>query len=86
MKTQQWGKPYGDRLYNTPDGRRLEMRRRVCRVRFYDVATGEQVGIEQSNVVPAVIYATYMGWRDDRTPDWHWAKLRAEVLAGVQSA
>lgn len=74
-----WGKSWG--TYTLPDGRRVDMLRKGCKVRFFDLATGEQVGPEQANVVPAVCYAAYHGWRDDDAPAWLNDKMIAEVRA-----
>lgn len=47
--------------YLTRDGVAVWMWRRGQRVRFYD-ATGQQVGPEQANVFPAVVYANTQRW------------------------
>jgi hypothetical protein len=58
-----WGKEWG--RYRLPDGRIVSMQRgKRNRVRFFDVETGEQVGPEQSNVYPAMVFASYSGWWD----------------------
>jgi|GEM_PF-2153219 len=57
-----WGTIYG-LPYDLPDGRRVWLcRGKYNRVRFY-TDDGEQVGPEQSNVVPAVAFAIAQGWR-----------------------
>lgn len=50
--------------YRTPDGQIVTMRRLGQKVRFFDDATGAQVGPEQSNVCPAVCAAAADGWWD----------------------
>lgn len=57
-----WGAPYGDASYLTPDGP-VWLHRKGCRCRFFD-ADGNQVGPEQANVYPAVVYAAYHNWQD----------------------
>jgi hypothetical protein len=67
-----WGAVYGGNpSYRTPRGRFVVMCRKRQAVRFYD-AKGVQVGPEQTNVAPAVAYASYKGWRDPdgMTPLW----------------
>lgn len=54
-----WGQVYGLPV-TTGDGRKLELRRKGQRCRFYD--RSEQVGPEQRNVAPALAYAMAQGW------------------------
>lgn len=56
--------------YRLPDGRLVTMRRLGQRVRFFNDATGAQVGPEQSNVYPAVCAAAAAGWYDLDSPNW----------------
>lgn len=56
-----WGKSWG--YYLTPAGSIVNMQRKGQRVRFFDCATGDQVGPEQRNVAPAVAAALSVGWR-----------------------
>jgi hypothetical protein len=57
----EWGQPYMDGVaYYTLSGP-VRMHRKRQAVRFY-LPTGEQVGPEQSNVGPAIAYATHAGW------------------------
>ena len=65
---KNFGKEWG--RYRTLDGRVVSMQRGARnRVRFFDVATEEQVGDEQNNVAPAVCYAAAERWYDlDATP------------------
>jgi|GEM_PF-4009875 len=59
---ERWGRPYGgERNMLTGDGRRLTLRRRGQRCRWYDGA--RQVGPELANVAPALAYAEAQGWR-----------------------
>lgn len=39
------------------------------KIRFVTVQ-GEQVGPIHANLLPAVVYASYHGWRDPSVPDW----------------
>jgi len=57
-----WGREWG--RYRLPDGRVVSMQRKTIRVRFFDTVTGEQVGDEHRNVVPAMAFAAYHGWWD----------------------
>jgi len=56
-----WGKPYGSDPYLTPHGAVL-MFRKGQRVRFF-TPEGAQIGPEQRNVAPAVVFALSQGWR-----------------------
>jgi hypothetical protein len=62
-----WGEPYGNTYFQTLSGRLLQMRRKGQRVRFFDIR-GQQVGLEQPNVAPALAYADYMKWKEVRGP------------------
>lgn len=67
-----WGAQYGGNpSYVTPRGREVVMCRKRQAVRFYD-RKGKQVGPEQRNVAPAVVYALYHRWMDpdSHTPEW----------------
>lgn len=81
-----WGKPYGDTVephYITLDGVGVWMYRKGQRVRFYD-ADGNEHGVEQKNVAPAVVYAAWCGWKDPSAPDWMNRGLQAEVRRTVR--
>ena len=58
-----WGKSYGGTSYLTDQSVRVWLHRKGQRVRFYD-ADGKQVGPEQSNVAPALAYASRNKWID----------------------
>jgi len=61
-----WGKPYGVTVWDTPDGP-VRMFRRANRVRFV-TDDGRQVGPEQSNVVPALVWMYGReGWVERRS-------------------
>lgn len=68
-----FGEVYGH-AYPTPEGP-VWMFRKGQRVRFFNAA-GEQVGPEQSNVAPAVVYAMSEGWCGEA--------LRAYVFANTR--
>lgn len=55
-----WGKPYGSPVTHR-DGRKLELRRKGQRCRFYFGAL--PVGPEHRNVAPALAYALAQGWQ-----------------------
>ena len=59
--TKPWGEQYG-LGYVTRRGRRVRMRRRLGRARFYD-ERGRRLGPEQPSVCAAVAYAMWRGWR-----------------------
>jgi len=64
------GKPWGATRYRTPEGVEVSLYRGPGnRARWYTDA-GEQVGSEQRNVVPAIVYAFAQGWWDTAAPDW----------------
>jgi len=71
--SREWGR------YRSSEGRVVSMRRKGQRVRFFDVETGEQVGPEQSNVVPAVCAAAAAKWWDLEAPRWMNLRMFAEV-------
>lgn len=73
----QWGRSWG--LWCTPDRRLVEMQRKGQRVRFFDTETGEQVGPEHRNVVPAMCAAAFAGWLDCNAPAWLAAGMVREV-------
>lgn len=79
MSPKPWGEPYGgERDWLTPEGVTLTMRRRGCRVRFYDDA-GNQIGPEHANVYPAMVAAFAAGYRDLSAPRWLSDGCAAEV-------
>lgn len=59
-KKKGWGTEYAPPV-TTREGRKLVIRRRWLRTRFYD--GDEQVGPEQPSVAAAVAYAMSQGWR-----------------------
>ena len=56
-----FGKPYGGQWAEMPDGRAVWAFRKGQRVRFFD-QHGTQIGPEQANVAPAMVYAQAHGW------------------------
>lgn len=58
-----WGSCYGGATYLTDEGVQVWMHRKSSKVRFFD-AQGEQVGPEQPNVFPAIVFAHYSNWQD----------------------
>lgn len=77
----KWGKVYGDTVephYITTDGVGVWMWRKGQRVRFFD-AEGQEHGVEQRNVAPALVYAAWCGWRDPSHSEAFHQGLRSEV-------
>jgi hypothetical protein len=80
-ETREWGR------YRTQEGRILSMRRGPRnKTRFIDVATGDQIGPEQSNIFPAVCAAAAAGWWDLDAPDWLNLGMIAEVRENSRRA
>lgn len=78
-----WGEVYGGNpSYVTPRGRAVVMCRKRQAVRFFD-AKGKQVGPEQRNVAPAVVYALYHRWMDpdSKIPEWMQRQGHREIRA-----
>ena len=59
------------------------MHRKGQRVRFYD-ASGKQVGPEQTNVSPAVLYANVHGWHSPSVPRWIEEMGQREIRGKLQ--
>lgn len=57
-----WGALYGASYFITDTGERVRMYRKRQAVRFYTDA-GDQVGPEQPNVGPAIVWLDHVGWR-----------------------
>ena len=76
-----FGQVYGDTRqphFITHDDVGVWMWRKGQRVRFYD-AEGNEHGVEQPNVAPALVYAAWHGWRDPVAPAWLNDGSRAEA-------
>lgn len=81
-----WGKPYGRDPFYTSQGHWAWMFRKGQRVRFFN-AQGRQVGPEQRNVAPAIVYTIRKGWIPAGTlPEHFWmlAQGRKEVSSGCR--
>lgn len=74
----RWGELWGELCYDTAEHGRVWAHRKGCKVRFFDAA-GVQVGPEQPNVFPAIVYAHHQGWSDPTLSRVENNRLRREV-------
>lgn len=72
-RSEVWGH------YLLPDGRTVRLiRGSRNRTKFLD-DSDKQIGPDHANVVPAIVYAAAMNWRDLDSPPWLDVAVRYEV-------